>query len=71
MPIIAPIINNTGDGSSWVSVKSGGQINYNVIQQSIGQGFQFGLNGLYMKANIVDQLMHPVTLEKNNHSVKI
>lgn len=66
MPIIAPIINNTGDGSSWVSVKSGGQINYNVIQQSIGQGFQFGLNGLYMKANSVDQLLQPVTLEKNN-----
>lgn len=66
MPIIAPIINNTGDGSSWVSVKSGGQINYNVIQQSIGQGFQFGLNGLYMKANNVSQLLQPVTLEKNN-----
>lgn len=66
MPIIAPIINNTGDGSSWISVKSGGQINYNVIQQSIGQGFQFGLNGLYMKANSVGQLLQPVTLEKNN-----
>lgn len=66
MPIIAPIVNNTGDGSFWVDVKSGGQINYDVIQQSIGQGYQFGLNGLYMKANSVTQLLQPVTLEKNN-----
>lgn len=66
MPIIAPIQSNTGDGSFWVDVKSGGQINYDVIQQSIGQGYQFGLNGLYMKANSVTQLLQPVTLEKNN-----
>ena len=66
MPIIAPIVSNTGDGSFWIDVKSGGQISYDVIQQSIGQGYQFGLNGLYMKANSVQQLLQPVTLEKNN-----
>jgi len=66
MPIIAPVITNTGDGSYYIDVKSGGQISYDTVQQSIGQGYQFGLNGLYMKANTTEQLLQPVTLEKNN-----
>lgn len=66
MPIIAPIVINTGDGTPWIQVNSGGQISYDTIQQSIGQGYQFGLNGLYMKGNNVEQLLQPVTLEKNN-----
>lgn len=66
MPIIAPIVISTGDGTPWIQVNSGGQISYDTIQQSIGQGYQFGLNGLYMKGNNVEQLLQPVTLEKNN-----
>jgi len=53
-------------GSSWLQVISGGQIDYNVIQQSIGQGTQYGLNGLYMKTQTISQLLQTVTLEKNN-----
>jgi hypothetical protein len=53
-------------GTPWLEVASGGQIPYEVIQQSIGQGFQFGVNGLYMKANAISQLLRSVTLEKNN-----
>jgi hypothetical protein len=53
-------------GTAWLQVVSGGQIDYNVIQQSIGQGYQFGVNGLYMKSNAISQLLQPVTLEKNN-----
>jgi hypothetical protein len=66
MGIINAIAINTGDGQPWVSLKSGGQISYDVIQQSIGQGFQFGVNGVYMKGNAISQLLQPVTLEKNN-----
>jgi hypothetical protein len=66
MPIIAPSIVNTGDGLPWIIVISGGQIDYDTIQQSIGQGYQFGLDGLYMKSNTIPQLLEPVTLEKNN-----
>lgn len=66
MPIIAPIVISTGDGTPWIQVNSGGQISYDTIQQSIGQGYQLGLNGLYMKGNNVEQLLQPVTLEKNN-----
>jgi len=66
MPIIPAIAISTGDGSPWIGVNSGGQISYDVVQQSIGQGYQFGLNGLYMKANTTEQLLQPVTLEKNN-----
>jgi hypothetical protein len=53
-------------GTPWLEVVSGGQIDYNVIQQSIGQGYQYGVNGLYMKANTINQILQPVTLEKNN-----
>jgi hypothetical protein len=53
-------------GTPWLEVVSGGQIDYNVIQQSIGQGYQYGVNGLYMKADTVSQLLQSVTLEKNN-----
>lgn len=53
-------------GTPWLEVASGGQTSYEVIQQSIGQGFQFGVNGLYMKANAISQLLRSVTLEKNN-----
>lgn len=64
MGVIAAGYDNFG--SPWLEVTSGGQINYDVIQQSIGQGFQFGVNGLYMKANNISQLLQNVTLEKNN-----
>ena len=57
---------NTGDGLPWIIVNSGGQVSYDTIQQSIGQGYQYGLNGLYMKSNTIPQLLEPVTLEKNN-----
>lgn len=53
-------------GTPWIEVTSGGQISYNTIQQSIGQGYQYGVNGLYMKAETISQLLQPVTLEKNN-----
>ncbi len=53
-------------GSPWLEVISGGQISYNVIQQSISQGYQYGVNGLYMKANSIAQLLEIITLEKNN-----
>lgn len=53
-------------GTPWLEAQSGGQISYDVIQQSIGQGYQFGVNGLYMKANAISQLLQNVTLEKNN-----
>jgi hypothetical protein len=66
MPIIAPVVVNTGDGSFYIDIKSGGQISYDVVQQSIGQGYQFGVNGLYMKSDSVEQLLQLVTLEKNN-----
>jgi len=66
MGIINATLTNTGDGSPWISIQSGGQISYDTIQQSIGQGYQFGVNGLYMKANGVQQLLQNVTLEKNN-----
>jgi len=66
MGIINAVAINTGDGQPWVKIASGGQISYDTIQQSIGQGYQFGLNGLYMKANSIEQLLEVVTLEKNN-----
>jgi len=53
-------------GTPWLEVTSGGQIPYDVIQQSIGQGFQIGVNGVYLKANTISQLLQPITLEKNN-----
>ena len=53
-------------GSPWLQVIAGGQISYNTIQQSISQGFQYGVNGLYMKANSISQLLEVITLEKNN-----
>jgi len=53
-------------GVPWIEVTSGGQISYDTIQQSIGQGYQYGVNGVYMKADSVSQLLQPVTLEKNN-----
>lgn len=53
-------------GVDWIQVIAGGQIDYNVIQQSIGQGTQYGLNGLYMKTKTISQLLQTVTLEKNN-----
>ena len=53
-------------GSPWLEVISGGQIPYNVIQQSISQGYQYGVNGLYMKADSIAQLLEIITLEKNN-----
>jgi len=53
-------------GSPWLEVISGGQIPYSVIQQSISQGYQYGVNGLYMKANSIAQLLEIITLEKNN-----
>ena len=53
-------------GTPWLELTSGGQIPYSVIEQSIGQGFQFGVNGVYMKANTVSQILNPITLEKNN-----
>jgi hypothetical protein len=53
-------------GSPWLEVIAGGQISYNVIQQSISQGYQYGVNGLYMKANTISQLLEIITLEKNN-----
>ena len=53
-------------GTPWLQVIAGGQISYNVIQQSIGQGYQYGVNGLYMKANTISQLLEIITLEKNN-----
>lgn len=53
-------------GTPWLEVNSGGQIPYSVIEQSIGQGYQFGVNGVYMKANNVSQILQPITLEKNN-----
>ena len=53
-------------GSPWLEVIAGGQISYNVIQQSISQGYQYGVNGLYMKANSIAQLLEIITLEKNN-----
>jgi hypothetical protein len=51
-------------GTPWLQVTSGGQISYNTIQQSIGQGYQFGVNGVYMKAQGISQLLQPITLEK-------
>lgn len=53
-------------GSPWLEVIAGGQISYNVIQQSISQGYQYGVNGLYMKADSIAQLLEIITLEKNN-----
>lgn len=53
-------------GSPWLQVIAGGQISYNVIQQSISQGYQYGVNGLYMKANTISQLLETISLEKNN-----
>jgi hypothetical protein len=53
-------------GTPWLQVTSGGQISYDTIQQSIGQGYQFGVNGVYMKAQGISQLLQPITLEKNN-----
>ena len=53
-------------GSPWLQIIAGGQISYNTIQQSISQGFQYGVNGLYMKANSISQLLEIITLEKNN-----
>jgi hypothetical protein len=53
-------------GSPWLEVISGGQIPYSVIQQSISQGYQYGVNGLYMKADSIAQLLEIITLEKNN-----
>jgi len=53
-------------GLPWIEVTSGGQISYDTIQQSIGQGYQYGVNGVYMKADSISQLLQPVTLEKNN-----
>jgi hypothetical protein len=53
-------------GTPWLQVIAGGQISYNTIQQSISQGYQYGVNGLYMKANSISQLLEIITLEKNN-----
>jgi hypothetical protein len=66
MGVLNVVQQNTGDGQPWLKLVAGGGISYDTIQQSIGQGYQFGLNGLYMKANNVSQLLQPVTLEKNN-----
>lgn len=53
-------------GTPWLQIIAGGQISYNTIQQSISQGYQYGVNGLYMKANSISQLLEIITLEKNN-----
>lgn len=53
-------------GSPWLTVTAGGQISYNTIQQSISQGYQYGVSGLYMKANSISQLLETISLEKNN-----
>ena len=53
-------------GFPWIEVTAGGGTPYNEIQQAIGQGYQYGLNGLYMKTLTQSQLFQIVTLLKNN-----
>lgn len=64
MGVIAAGYDNFG--TPWIQVTSGGQISYDTIQQAIGQGYQYGVNGVYMKADKISQLLQPITLEKNN-----
>lgn len=60
------VVNIDNLGTPWIEATSGGQINYDTIQQSIGQGYEFGLNQLYMKSTTIPQLLLPISLEKNN-----
>lgn len=53
-------------GTPWIAVTPAGGVTYTEIQNSIGQGYQYSLDGLYMKATTVDQLLNTVTLAKNN-----
>lgn len=53
-------------GFPWLEITGGGSTSYDVIQQAIGQGYQYSLNGMYMKSLTYDQLLQVITLQKNN-----